>query len=436
MTRRRGRRTIGHMYEEHIAPHPLPLLRRHPPATRAGLAWAGAAVFPVALYFTVFDSKSYPAGVQFLLPALLSVLPVGLLFRRPLPALLSVLAGIFAAGITVPVRWVEFPRGYPVLPVAMESDWAAYSLVIPGALAVGIIAATCPARAAIGAAVAVFTVQSGAAPHYTSGTNNFTSTLVLHLLVVLVAGVTGHSVRERRRHAAAFGAQAAAQAVTAERLRIARELHDMVAHSIGIIAIQAGVGSRVIDTQPQEARKALSAIETTSRDTLSGLRRMLGALRQAGPGGVPADPAHEAPPLDPAPGLADLDRLAATTRDAGVRVDVRWAGERRPLPADLDLSAYRIVQEAVTNVVRHAGTRSCRVTVTQRDEEIAVEVLDDGRGSGRPPGTGYGLVGMRERVALLHGEFTAGPRPDGGFRVAARLPLPTGSVAPAGAVGR
>jgi signal transduction histidine kinase len=431
------------MYEEHTTPRPLPFLRHPTPATRQAFRWAGAALFPVVLYFTVHDSQRYSAGLQFLLPALLAVLPVGLLFHRPLPALLAVLAGTFAAGTAVPTRWVEFPRGYPVLPVQLESEWAAYALVVPGVLAVGIIAATRPARAAIGAAFAVFAVQAGAALYYTSGTNSYTSTLVLHLLVLLVAGVTGYSLRERRRHAAALGAQAATQAVTAERLRIARELHDMVAHSIGIIAIQAGVGSRVIDTQPQEARKALSAIETTSRDTLSGLRRMLGALRQAGPGdmpagpgGVPEGPAYEAPPLDPAPGLDDLDRLAATTRDAGVRVDVVWAGERRPLPADLDLSAYRIVQEAVTNVVRHAGTRSCRVTLTQRDEEIAVEVVDDGRGSGRPPGTGYGLVGMRERVALLHGEFTAGPRPGGGFRVAARLPLPTAPLAQDRTAGR
>ena len=123
------------------------------------------------------------------------------------------------------------------------------------------------------------------------------------------------------------------------------------------------------------------------------------------------------------PGLADLDRLAATTRDAGVRVEVRWLGPRRPLPADVDLSAFRIIQEAVTNVVRHAGTGHCQVTVDCRDEELGIEVSDDGRG-GAIEGGGFGIDGMRERACLLGGELTAGPRASGGFRVAARLPVP------------
>ncbi|MFI0982241.1 sensor histidine kinase [Streptomyces sp. NPDC021093] len=423
------------MYEEVTAPptsrphrpasRPAPLVRRPAPEVRNALAWAGAVVFPVVLYFAVFESRNYSTALQVLLPALLSVLPVGLLRRRPLAGLVSVLVGTFAAGTTVPTRWVEFPRGYPVVPVQMESEWAGYPLVLSGALAVGIIAATCSLRMSIGAVVAVFGVQAAAAPYFTSGSNVFVSTLVLFLLVLVVGWGIGFSVRERRQHAAALSAQAAAQAVTAERLRIARELHDMVAHSIGIIAIQAGVGSRVIETQPQEARNALTAIETTGRDTLSGLRRMLGALRQAEPGNV-----REGVPLDPAPGLAGLDRLAEATTAAGVRVDVEWTGERRQLPADLDLSAYRIVQEAVTNVVRHAGAPSCRVTLALRQEEIGIEIVDEGRGGGRPQGIGYGLLGMRERVALLHGEFSAGPREGGGFRVAATLPLPTEPAVP------
>ena len=218
-----------------------------------------------------------------------------------------------------------------------------------------------------------------------------------------------------------------------ERLRIARELHDMVAHSIGIIAIQAGAGRRVIDTQPAEARNALAAIEATSRETLAGLRQMLGVLRRAEPGrpGRP-DPGHG--PLEPAPGLADLDRLAATTADAGVRVEVRWLGPRRPLPADIDLSAFRIIQEAVTNVVRHAGTGHCRVTVDCRDDELGIEVTDDGRGSA-PPAQGPGEA-VRSRAADSASTACAsGPAcwagssppvrgPGSGFRVAARLPIP------------
>jgi signal transduction histidine kinase len=204
----------------------------------------------------------------------------------------------------------------------------------------------------------------------------------------------------------------------AERLRIARELHDMVAHSIGIIAIQAGAGRRVFDARPAEARDALAAIEATSRETLSGLRRMVTGLRRAEPGPRPGQA-----PLDPAPGLAGIDRLAATTLDAGVKVDVDWHGSREPLPADIDLSAFRIIQEAVTNVVRHAGTSRCRVLIDQQDGQLSIEVTDSGHGSSMA-GTGYGITGMRERAALLGGDFSAGPRPGGGFRVTARLPVP------------
>jgi signal transduction histidine kinase len=176
-----------------------------------------------------------------------------------------------------------------------------------------------------------------------------------------------------------------------------------------------GIGSvgRVIDTQPAEARNALHAIEDASRDTLAGLRRMLGALRRT-------DGEPIAAPL----GLGDLDALIARSADAGVRVDLRWHGERRPLPPDIDLSAFRIIQEAVTNVGRHAGTDRCEVQVEQRDGELLIDVTDDGRGG--PAGTGYGISGMRERVALLHGDFTAGPRPGRGFRVGARIPVPAG----------
>ncbi len=260
-----------------------------------------------------------------------------------------------------------------------------------------------------------------------SGYPHETALLAVGLLAV-IAWLIGNSIRQTHRHNEALRSRAAADAVTAERLRIARELHDMVAHSIGIIAIQAGAGSRVIDTQPGQAKDALAAIEVTSRDTLAGLRRMLTGLRraepqtglQAGPGAGPeAGPA----PRDPAPGLADIDRLVATTLDAGVLVEVSWRGSRAPLPADIDLSAYRIIQEAITNVVRHAGTSQCRVTIDRADDQLSIQVVDSGCG-GTISGSGFGIVGMRERAGLLGGEFAAGPRPGGGFRVAARLPVP------------
>jgi signal transduction histidine kinase len=236
--------------------------------------------------------------------------------------------------------------------------------------------------------------------------------------VAIIAWLIGHAVRQAQAQAELRRAQAAAQIVLAERLRIARELHDIVAHSIGVIAIQAGAGRRVFDARPDQARDALGAIEATSRETLSGLRRMMTGLRRAEP-----DPGPGQTPLGPAPGLADLERLAAITVDAGVQVDVQWLGSREPRPADIDLSAFRIIQEAVTNVVRHAGTSQCQVVIDQQDEYLSIEVTDSGRGGG-PAGTGYGITGMRERAALLGGDFSAGPRPGGGFRVAVQLPVP------------
>ena len=234
------------------------------------------------------------------------------------------------------------------------------------------------------------------------------------VMVMVIAWLIGNSIRQAQAKADLVRAQAA----LAERLRIARELHDIVAHSIGIIAIQAGSGGRVFDARPDEARDALAAIEATSRETLSGLRRMVKGLRNADPEEGPGQA-----PLDPAPGLAGIERLAAMTLDAGVKVDVDWHSSREPLPADIDASAFRIIQEAVTNVVRHAGTGRCRVSISQQDGQLSIEVTDSGRG-GSGAGTGYGITGMRERAALLGGDFSAGPRPGGGFRVTARLPLP------------
>jgi signal transduction histidine kinase len=186
-----------------------------------------------------------------------------------------------------------------------------------------------------------------------------------------------------------------------------------------VIAVQSGVGAHVAQTQPKEARRSLAAIEATSRAALEELRRLLGVLRQEDePGGD----------LAPAPGLANLDGLLAEVAKAGLAVRLQVNGTRPPLPAGVDLSAYRIVQEALTNVVKHAGPARAQVVVGYRDHDVMVEVIDDGRGavppaSGGRVGTGHGLIGMRERVQVFGGDLEVGPRPGGGFRVAARLPL-------------
>jgi signal transduction histidine kinase len=336
-------------------------------------------------------------GSPYGLPLLAVALPLLVLHRRPWFALGLLLAELLATG----------PMPLPEFRVDIR-----YLLIVGADLAVGYFAATRRPRVLAGAAGAAFVAQLVVGSAFPLWETYEASAAVQTVIGLVIAWLAGTTIRQRRQNAEARRAHASAEAVQAERLRIARELHDMVAHSMGVIAIQAGVGSRVIDSQPAEARNALHAIEDASRDTLAGLRRMLGALRERG------EPA--ATPL----GLDDLDGLVTRSANAGVRVDVQRSGERRPLPPDIDLAAFRIIQEAVTNVARHAGTDRCEVLVDQRDEELLIEVTDDGRGG--PEGTGYGIPGMRERVALLHGDFTAGPRPDGGFRVSARLPVPVG----------
>ncbi|MFF3664411.1 sensor histidine kinase [Microtetraspora malaysiensis] len=243
-------------------------------------------------------------------------------------------------------------------------------------------------------------------------------------LVAMAGTLTvARAVRGRRYYAARWAEQVAQSAVAEERLRIARELHDVVAHGMSLIAVKAGVANHVAEARPEEAREALRVIETASRDALAEMRRMLGVLRSEqepdlGGGGLDAEGA-----LGPAPGLAGLPALAERAGMAGVRVDLEVRGAER-LPDSVELSVYRIVQEALTNVVKHAAPARCRVRVEAGAREVRVEVSDDGPGRRTlPPAPGHGLVGMRERVMMYGGTFAAGPRPEGGFEVSARLPL-------------
>jgi signal transduction histidine kinase len=256
-----------------------------------------------------------------------------------------------------------------------------------------------------------------------------TDSLVGFMGTLAAAWLLGHFAHNYRAYAARLEERTAElerareelarRAVTEERLRLARELHDVVAHAMSVIAVQSGVGAHVADSRPEEVGKALAAIEVTSRDALTELRRLLGVLRQDG---------ESQASLAPVPGLANLEGLLAEVAKAGLTVGLRVEGTPAPLPAGLDLSAYRIVQEALTNVVKHAGPATAQVTIRCRDHEVAVEVTDDGRGVGAVAGdgrrgTGHGLIGMAERVAAFGGDWEVGPRPSGGFRVAARLPV-------------
>jgi signal transduction histidine kinase len=340
-------------------------------------------------------------------PALICALVASalLLRRRPLLALAVTLAGSVAS------------MAQPTIPVGA----GLVVVVCAAGLEICYLAATRPRRVSVtgvvmaGAGLVIPLLAGPSAGPLRDRSEGATVSVVTIAvtLVMIIAWLIGNSIRQAQVQAELRRTQAAGRAAMAERLRIARELHDIVAHSIGIIAIQAGSGRSVFDARPDEARDALAVIEATSRETLSGLRRMVTGLRRAEPGQAP---------LGPAAGLAGIERLAATALAAGVRVDVDWRGSREPLPADIDLSAFRIIQEAVTNVVRHAGTSQCQVCIDQQDGQLSLEVTDSGHGSSAA-GTGYGITGMRERAALLGGDFSAGPRPGGGFRVAARLPV-------------
>ncbi|MEU1227884.1 histidine kinase [Streptomyces sp. NPDC005828] len=445
-----------------------PFFKRVTPGGWAAVAWGAGMAFTALLRIRVpgqAEPDVFP-GVVFLRWDGLLMLTVGtlltlrgsaLLARRPTAALNHLLVATVIAST---------PLGVTAIPLAqyLAVDVALYA-----------IAAVRPRREAWRALLLAQGLLVGyLAVRLLAGWNAGTTGALAVALTALVAWLLGRSEGQAREYAERSRAQATEQAVTTERLRIAREMHDTVAHSIGIVALQAGAARRVIATQPEAARQALTEIETASRETLAGLRRMVGALRTTDTEAVAApdpDPAAtggtttstgrttkptgttgrtetptgrtetptgrtaasaEIPGLPEMPGLAALDRLAELTGNAGVRVAVRRAGAPCPIPPDIDLSAFRIVQESVTNVVRHSGADSCTVTVDRRDPEIlAVTVEDRGPVPGHArvspgPGSGYGLTGMRERVAVLHGEFSAGPRPGGGFRVTARLPLPTG----------
>ncbi|QFY09807.1 sensor histidine kinase [Nonomuraea phyllanthi] len=241
--------------------------------------------------------------------------------------------------------------------------------------------------------------------------------------VLLTAGwAIGTVVRWKRDTTARLVRHLAEAAVDDERRRIARELHDVIGHSMSLIAVKATVANHVADARPQEVRAALAVIEQTSRNTLTEIHRVLGLLRSDG------DPQQ---PHRPVPGMADLPELADHARSAGVEVDLT-VREEAVLPPAVAMSVYRIAQQALTNVVTHAAPTRCSVTVEVDGREAVIEVIDDGPRHGRPPRArhgGHGLIGMRERAKMYGGTFSAGRRPDGGFQVTARLPYdPNGTV--------
>jgi signal transduction histidine kinase len=351
-------------------------------------------------------------------------------------------------------RWILWPLyALATIPIAFRRRWPEATLVcVSGALAVTTVLGESLAPlpllalplysvilkhtrrqsllvlAAIGLlSVAAFAVAAALRPIQGEFTFN-----------VILAGATwfvGDSVRTRRAYQQGLVAQErdrqrqeldrAERAVVEERMEIARELHDVIAHSLSVIAIQSGVGRHVMDNQPEDARSALAAIEETSRSALQELRRVLGVLRRGNQGG---------PELNPAPTLSDLDDLVDRIRSAGVPVDLRFTGGAPSLPPGLELSVYRIVQEALTNVVKHARSAHTWVCLQYGDDQLVVSVRnaplgagtslsDDANGSTVDRRDRHGIIGMEERAATFGGTLTAESLPDGGFEVRALLPL-------------
>ena len=253
--------------------------------------------------------------------------------------------------------------------------------------------------------------------------SNLAVEALIALALELLGWALGVAVHRQRKFLEAERIQAAqqvrserefaARAAAEERLRIARELHDIVAHAMSVITVQAGVARYLLGEREAETGRALESIESTGRQAMFDMRQLLGVLRRE----------DEGTPRSPAPGLADLADLIASTDAAGTRVELSASGQVRPLPEGVELSAYRIVQEALTNVVKHAATDRARIRLVYEPEHLALEVVDDGSGGAAPVPGGHGLTGMRERAALHGGTLEAGPLPVRGYRVAARLPL-------------
>jgi signal transduction histidine kinase len=367
-------------------------LRRSPPWVGDGLL-ALLLVVPAAT--TIGDAEPQPIAL-FIAFVLLETLPLAV--RRYWPRAVFAITLGAALGNTL-------LTDSPTLPVGVV-------------VALYTVAAHCDRRTALRAALATAILVPAL---FISPEGGDGAPLVLPAALLLVIGwVVGDNLRTRRSYLRELESKAerlerdreqdARQAAADEQARIARELHDVIAHNVSVMVVQAAAAGDVFDSQPERAREALGSIEHTGREALTELRRLLGAVRTED-GKVPQ------------PGLGRLPDLLNQVRAAGLEVDLTTEGERRQLPIGIDLSAYRIVQEALTNTLKHAAARRAEVILRYSEEELAIDVFDDGRGQTTNGDQGQGLIGMRERVALYDGDLAAGPRAEGGFAVSARFPL-------------
>ncbi|MFF8912651.1 histidine kinase [Streptomyces sp. NPDC015032] len=405
-------------------------LRDHPLALDSALALAalvamiiGSFVHPRTPNEPTFNI--HPPEASGVLLMLLGA--VALIWRRRNPR--AVLAA--TAGLTV----IELVRSDPPAPVAMSTVVALYTVASrtdrPTTWRVGLLTTAVLTAAAM---------LLGPAPWYSQesfGVFAWTGMACAVGDAVRSQRAFVDAIRERAERAERTRDEEARRRVAEERLRIARDLHDVVAHHIALVNVQAGVAAHVMDKRPDQAKEALAHVREASRSALDELRATVGLLRQSG------DP--EAP-TEPAPGLAVLGELVDTVRRAGLPVEVACTDRRPPLPAAVDLAAYRVIQEALTNVRKHAGPGAkAEVSVVRVGATAEITVIDNGSGGGcrdagggDGDGGGHGLLGMRERVTALGGSLTVGPRYGGGFRVHAILPVEARAAEPEepGAAGR
>jgi signal transduction histidine kinase len=373
-------------------------------APRRRLLLDGALAAGLAAFLTVgtyFASKDQPARRPFDVGAIALILVAAgaLAARRRHPVV--VMEVVFGATL------VYFLLGYANGPIWIALVVAYFTAVVRGHR----LAAAITAVAGFGIFPWLdYLVRNGRAPSLAG-----LAGLAAWLLVLLGGAEIVRIRRERAAEAVRIREEEALRRASEERLRIARELHDALGHHLSLINVQSGVALHLNEELPEQARGSLSAIREASKEALGELRSVIDILRQEG----------ERAPRSPTSTLVRLDDLVSQAAAAGLEVRTETQGAVRPLPFGVDVAAFRIVQEALTNVTRHAGGATVTVRVTYGERDLTVQVDDDGRGPSGPGGTGSGrgLVGMRERAGALGGELEAGPRPGGGFRVRARLPL-------------
>lgn len=380
--------------------HPI-LARRLSRRQHIALDCAFVFVYAAALLLTGSTAAPYSAAaVPWELPVLIAAATAPVAVRRiwPLPVFVLVLM-VTVVAVVRDATWDPFlSAAYAMYTVALtlpSHRW--WQRWLPGL-----------ALAALALAGAAGATHAGDAYWWRGGPG----LLLLGLTALLASWQLGRAARQRRAFAVRAAQQLAQRAVAEERLRVARELHDVVTHSMGLIAVKAGVANHVLHVRPQEAHDALQIIERTSRTALNDMRRMLGVLRTSEGERQPVS-------LGPVPGAVALPELVG---QAGAQLTVRGVEN---LPDGVALAVYRIVQEALTNVAKHAGPEPhCRVVVGANGHEVRIDITDDGDGRAPRARTtgGHGIVGMRERVAMYGGTLTAGPRPEGGFAVHASLP--------------